>query len=623
MRGIEAFFRGDRGPTTQRRRLGGSAATRTLTLVVGALSLLLAACSGGLGGQGSAGTLAATQTFTWPYNTSTGVFGHNEVLDPSVVSTVYDANDISMLYMGLVTFLPSNQVVGDAAAHIDVDSTGTIYTFHLRPNLAFSDGSPITAADFAYSLDRSLDPNLCPVNSAKTYSPGNCYWAGPTYLGAIYGAQDRISGAISTMIGSGDDPTKGLDVLDAQTLRIRLQPKQPIAYFLNALTYSTADVVEKSVVTNPQYAGGLWVDHLDKGGTSGPFKLASYGGGTKLTFEPNPYWEKAFGQKLTLTQVIRPVVPTVNQEYNDYRAGAYDYTDVPSDQYTFARGQSDFHSTSALFIEYFGLNTQTPPFNITAVRQAFDLALNKQFLVDSVDNGGAIPTNHIVPQGMPGFDVNLTNPPPDGTQSLTGNNQVARALIQQAQAKCPPPGTFGAPAECAYITGSSPTEIDIYAPEEDSGRIALAKAAATMWNTTLGVNVVVKPVPFTTEVGYIIMPAAQDPMPMWEIGWAADYPDPQDWLSLQFITGAGNNSMGFSDPKLDAQMKAADLEQDQVKRMQMYNQVEQAIVNASPWIPFEQSKQYWRQRPYVHGFGYNSFGIMEEHNWLNVYIAQH
>lgn len=625
MRGLEALSRWRHASTTPLGRTKRSATTRTLPLIFAALTLMLSACSGGLGGPQGGSPLAASQTFTWPYVSAVGSYGHNEVLDPAAVSTIYDANNINMLYMGLVTFDSTYRVVGDAAKTWDVDSTGTIYTFHLHQNLAFSDGKPITAADFAYSIDRALAPDLCTVQSAKTYqATGNCYQAGPTYLGHILGAGDRASGAISSMIANGDDPRKGLDVLDAQTLRIRLDA--PISYFLDALTYSTADVVEKSFIQNPAYAGGTWVDHLDQGGTSGPFKLSSYGGGTKLTFVPNTNWEKAFGQNLSLTQVNRPLLPSVDQEYTQYRAGNYDFTEVPADQYTFARGQADFHSSPALFIEYFGLNAQTAPFDQLQVRQAFDLALNKQLLVDTVEDGGAIPTNHIVPQGMPGFNVNLKNPPPDGTQSLTGNQSAAKTLIQQVAGKCPPAGTFGAPAYCAYITaatGSSPTEIDLYAPEDDTSLIKIAQGAAQMWNDTLGVNVVVKPVPFQTLVGYIILPAAQDPAPMWEIGWAADYPDPQDWLSLQFITGAGNNSEGFSDKSLDAQMKAADVEQNPAKRMQMYNQVEQAVVDASVWIPFQQSKQYWRARDYVRGFGYNSFGLMLGHSWAQVYIAQH
>jgi peptide/nickel transport system substrate-binding protein/oligopeptide transport system substrate-binding protein len=248
-----------------------------LALVLSALALPLAACNASFGTPATNATLAANQTFTWPYVDAAGVFGHNEVLDPSEVTTLKDTGTISMLYMGLVTYTPALTVQGDAAKSWDVDSTGTIYTFHLRPNLFFSDGAPITAADFAYSIDRAVDPNLCPVYSAKTYYSADvntnaCAQPGATYLTHILGANDRLSGATNTIIANGDDPRKGLNVLDAQTLRIRLDA--PISFFLEALTYSTADVLEKSFIDKPANAGGLWVDHLDQGGASGPFKTS-------------------------------------------------------------------------------------------------------------------------------------------------------------------------------------------------------------------------------------------------------------------------------------------------------------------------------------------------------------
>jgi peptide/nickel transport system substrate-binding protein/oligopeptide transport system substrate-binding protein len=446
--------------------------------------------------------------------------------------------------------------------------------------------------------------------------------AGGTYLIDILGAADRLNGVTNTIIANGDDPRKGLDVIDARTLKIRLA--KPISYFLQALTYSTADVVEKSFVQDPKYAGGLWVDHLDQGGTSGPFKLKSYGDGTTMTFVPNPYWEKAYGQQLTLTEVIRPVLAKVDLEYTNYKSGAFDYTDVPSSDYSIARGQGDFHSVPTLETDYFGLNFHQPPFDNLQVRQAFDLALNKQLMVDRVENGGAVPTNHIVPEGMPGFDAGLTNPAPDGTQSLTGNVPAALALLKQAQATCPPAGTFGAPDYCPFISGDAPQEIDIYTPEENPANVQIAQFASQEWSIALSLNVKIKLVSFQpTLVGLVTKPATQNPASIWEIAWIADYPDPQDWLTLQFKTGSGYNSEGISDPKLDALMTSADTEHDVAKRMQMYNQAEQEIVNQCAWIPYQQTKIYWQQRSYVHGFGFNSIGLMVDVNWPKVYIAQH
>ena len=351
-----------------------------------------------------------------------------------------------MVYTNLVTFSPTLGIKADAAKTWDVSADGKTYTFHLRPGMKFSDGAPITAADFAYSLDRALDPNLCSVGSAKTYQQtSSCAQMGAAHLTTILGANQRVgisTPSIPTIISpNGDNPHYGLSVLDALTLRIRLTDVFP--YFLDALTYPTGDVVEKSAVENPKYAGGLWVDHLDQAGDSGPWEVKSYGGGNVMTFVPNPYWEQAFGQKLKLTQVVRPVISSVDAEYSAYRSGQYDYTDVSLGDYQFARGQSDFHAITSLETDYFGLNFKQAPLDNLKVRQALDLALNKQLIVDGATNGGAVPTNHIVPQGMPGFFPGLLTPAPnqsDRTQSLTGNQDLALSLLNQARATCPAAG---------------------------------------------------------------------------------------------------------------------------------------------------------------------------------------
>jgi oligopeptide transport system substrate-binding protein len=605
---------------TQSRKPGKAG---TLIALMGALTLILSACNIGVGGGASNTALAPDQTFTWPYVDKNATMGYNVVLDPPLNTTLKDAATISMIYTGLVTFTQGLGVRGDAATRWDVDSTGTIYTFHLRPNLKFSDGKPITAADFAYSIDRALDPHLCDVGSAKTYAPGGTCSPGgapsQVYLAYILGAGDRYSGKISTMIANGDDARHGLNVIDPQTLRIRLS--DPVGFFLESLTYSTSFVVEKSLIQ--KYPGGLWVDHLDEGGCSGPFEIKSYGDSRVMTLVPNHFWEQAFGQTLTIKQVVRPVISSEDAEYQAYRAGQYDYTDVPANDFAFAHGQADFHTVTSLETDYFGLNFAKPPFDNISVRQAFDLALNKQYIVDTVEKGGAVPTNHIVPQGMPGFNPGLLNPAPDRTQSLTGNQDAALSLLNKARGNCPAPGTLGAPDYCDYITGKSPLPIILYAHVDSQTNVDIANLAAASWSQTLGLTVQVKTVGFDQMVNNVIMPAAQNPMQIWEIGWIADYPDPQDWLTLQFATGSPYNSEGISISSLDKLMTSADSEQNLAKRMQMYNQAEQTVVDQVAWIPFQQGKRYWRQREFVRGFGFNSLGMMTDLNWPNVYIAAH
>src|SRR5262249_19866090 len=157
----------------------------------------------------------------------------------------------------LLTFDSQLGVRPDAATSWTIDSTGTIYTFHLRPNMRFSDGTPLTAADYAYSIDRALDPNLCTVADAQTYgvkSKGqSCSKPASTYLSYIQGFHERQNGTLSSVVGHTDDPNRGVDVVDQLTLRIRLT--KPGVFFLEALTYPTAFPVEQKLVDDPKNAG--------------------------------------------------------------------------------------------------------------------------------------------------------------------------------------------------------------------------------------------------------------------------------------------------------------------------------------------------------------------------------
>jgi peptide/nickel transport system substrate-binding protein/oligopeptide transport system substrate-binding protein len=598
-----------------------------------ALMPLLAAC----GFQsGDASGLAPDQSLIWPYfrvaNVSEAVF------DPALLTWALDAQNAFTLRSGLVTFNSSlTQVVGDSASSWDIGGDGaqkgTIYTFHLRSGLHFSDGTPLTADDFAYSIDRALDPNLCAKGASATYAAnGQCdpsYVPALTYLSHIVGANARAAGTISTMIGHGD-AKKGLDVVDPLTLQIRLDA--PIAYFIQTLTYPASFPVEKKLID--RYPNGEWVQHLDEGGSNGPWKIASYqteaGKQQGVTMEPNPYWTRPGVKPLTLKKLIRPFYDSEETEYTDYRAGKLDFTDVPPNTYFNARSQADFYEVAALQTNYFGLNLGLEPFtqsdpNSLLIRRALDLALNKQLLVDRVENGGSLPSNHIVPHGMPGYSDNLTNPPPDGTQSLTGNQKAAQSLIKQAQTACTQAEANAtldnpAPGSCPYVAKNNPQPIKLVVPNSSATRVSISQFAAQQWNSVLGLNVQAVPTPSAVFSANF---HPNSPYQMWIIGWVADYPDAQDWISLQFGCNASANFHSYCNPTLDALMKKADQEQDPQKRLQEYNNAEQVVINDVVWIPYEQAKYAWRQKPWVRGFGLNTELMVFGASWSNVYIASH
>jgi peptide/nickel transport system substrate-binding protein/oligopeptide transport system substrate-binding protein len=613
--------------------------SRTLLLLVGLIPLLLASCGTD---STSAASPAKDQTFTWPYLGAKKI-SYGQILDPALISRLDDLPTAQMIFASLVTLDKDLKVAPDAATSWDVASSGTEYTFHLRPNMKFSDGQPLTAKDFAYSIDRALDPRLCPVFNLQTYGPNGPKGDGLSgascrdyndnlagiYLLHILGASDKLGPNINnvpSLISDGDDPKKGLNVIDPLTLKIRLDA--PVTFFLQALTYPTSFALEQSFVENPQWAGGKWVDHLDQGGCSGPFKVSSYGDGTQMTLIPNSVWQDAWGKHIQLQQVQRPVIYNGDDAYTDYRAGKYDYVVVPGTSYNTARGQGDFHEVPTLWTRFISLNWAKPPFDNLQVRQALSLSLNKQILVDRIEQGAGAPSNHFVPRGMPGYDVNLKNPPPDGTQSLTGNQTAATALLKKARDSCPASGVFTDKryAYCRYIVpvGDKPLqEITIYYRQVKPADTALAVGAVEQWKNSLGLNIQAAPLDDGAYFSNASLPAAEDPMQGWFLGWIADYPDPQDFLSNFFSSTAPDNWTGTSDPSIDKLLSDADKELNFDKRMGMYNQVEQWVIDNVGMIPISQEKYSWRQRQWVSGFSLTPLQTMIDTNWPNVVILAH
>jgi oligopeptide transport system substrate-binding protein len=593
---------------------------RLVAPLIGIAVFALAAC----GQTASVTPLAADQTFVWPMQQRASI--KDEALDPAQIQSAYDVGSAQMLYSGLVTLTPDLTVKDDLARSHEISADGKTYTFHLYPDLKFNDGTPIRSNDFAYAINRSLNPcvaspvsyYLYELQDAATYNGETCTNGAPGL------ATGQTGTVITTLVGDS------ILTPDSQTLVLKLSA--PASYFLEALTYPTAYPLEKSLLD--KYPDGQWVMHLDEGGVSGPFQVGSYSqtynGHPAVVYVPNPDWKDwhaTQARPIHLTKVIRPFVNDADAMYQEYRAGTYDYTDVPSSDYPYARGQQDFYEIEGLEIQAFWLNVQLAPFDSQSIRQAFDLALNKQLMADRICQGGCIPTNHIVPQGVPGYNPNLTNPSPDGTQSLTGNQTQAVKLLQQAIQACHGPSLLAPDHDfCPYVDAahySSLQQIDIYVANTNATRVAFVNAAVQQWNTVFAPLKLTVKVQLVDSFNTFLTGFLKGTYGMFALGWVEDYPDPQDWISNLFTSNSGNNFSHVQAPDLDKLMAKADQDPNPVTRMQEYHLAEQQLVEMVPWISYEQPKITWRQRSWVRGFSLNGTGSFADTSWPGVYIAQH
>jgi oligopeptide transport system substrate-binding protein len=562
------------------------------------MSMLLVACGGGSTTTTTVPSQkapAAQQVLNMPFDNA---ISDLKTMDPALSTDAASIAGIDLVFTGLVQFDDQLRVQPQLASSYSLGSDGLTWTFHLRPNLKFSDGTPLTSADVVYSINRALLPATKSV-------------VGPTYLALIKDSDKLNAGKIPTIIGDS------LLTPDPNTVVIIANKKA--SYFLDALVYSTSYVVEKSVV---EKYGATWTDHLgDNGGQGGdgPFKVQSWTHGTNITFVPNPNY---YGPQPQLTKLIYPFYKDRATNFSAYQAGQTDYSQlIPTADLATAKAlpNNQYQLVPQLWINYYTMNYLVKPFDNIHIRQAFALAINKDLIAHSVYKDTFIATNHIVPKGMPGYNPNLTAP--DGVTGTSGDTTKAKALLQQGLQEEGWSSVSQMPAvKFTYSSGDPNLNNEVSAVQQ-------------MWQTTLGVSVKANPEDFnkllTDSEAALNNPNG---LQFWAIGWIADYPDPQDWTTLQFDKGAQYNQINYGQnhsadaaqqQQTQQMLEAADVNPDQTSRLQAYNQAEQQLVNDVAWLPMEQVAIPQVLKAYVRGMVFNPQLLIPPNDWGNIYIATH
>ncbi|MBE3558047.1 MAG: peptide ABC transporter substrate-binding protein [Ktedonobacteraceae bacterium] len=567
----------------------GKSAT-TVGVLFCLLAILLVACGGGATGQSGTSTAKAPdekQILISPIGNRSDI----KSFDPARATDIDSINAIQMVFTGLVSLNDKLQVQDQLAASHTVSNDGLTYTFTLKPNLKFSDGTPLTSKDVAYSIDRALQPE---TKSAVA----------PTYLGLIKDADKLNAGKIKTIIGDS------LLTPNDQTITIILSQKA--AYFLETLTYNTSYVVEKSMIDK---YGSNFPDHLSEGiGGAGPWKVSKYVRGQAIEFVPNPNY---YGPKPQLKKVVMPFYKQSDTVWNVYQTGQVHSSGVPSAQIETAKKlpNHQYHQAPSLAIMFYAMNFLQKPFNNLKVRLAFALAIDKDAIAHNIYKDMVIPTNHIVPEGMPGYNPALSGPQGASTK---GNRELAKKLFDEGL------------KEEGLTASSLPPIVFSTSAQSDTARNEVA-AVQQMWQSTLGISVKIDTMEFN-KLSDQIDNTKNNPkgLQIWRADWYADYPDPQDWLTLLFSKDSPKNAMNYganstqqnADEQANQQlMLQADANLNPTERMQQYNKAEQALVNDVAWIPLYQITSTYVLKPCVVGTVDNAQSLTPPDDWANIYIS--
>ncbi len=443
----------------------------------------------------------------------------------------------------------TSRPVPAAAERWETSADGLVWTFHLRPGLRWSDGTPLTAEDFVWSLRRALSPAL-----ASEYA---------YVLHPIRGAEDFNAGR------TADPAALGLRNLDATTLELTLARPTPLLPAILSLPVAfpiprqalarAAATGDERRWTRPEFLLG-----------NGPFVLTEWSPNRRLVTTRNPHFHEP--AKLAAL-VFRPYDAATAQEAA-FRTGQLHLTaDLPATRIAHYRAQQPqvLRTEPVLEANFLRFNTTRPPFTDARVRRAFALAIDRPALVEAVTRGGQAPGVALTPSGLPGY----TPPPGPGHDPAT-----ARRLL----------------AEAGFPDGRGFPAIEAITFSADQNQKVL-EALQQMWSRELGVTVTLAP----KEKNVWIADERRLAYDLSLARWIADYADPVAFLEL-FLAGGGNNATGWADPEYDRLLRAAAAESDPARRNTLFREAEERLLAAAPVAPLYHGARSYLVDPAVRGW---------------------
>jgi oligopeptide transport system substrate-binding protein len=489
-----------------------------------------------------------------------------ETLDPHLAQGVPSAHILRDLFEGLTMESANGDLIPGVALRWNISRDARTYTFYLRRDLLWSNGEPLTAEDFVFSLQRVLNPDTA-SSTSRTLLP-------------IQNAREVLAGELPV-------DELGISLLDEFTMQITLTGPTP--YFLGLLASPVAYPVNRK---NLEEFGDQF-SKPDKLVSNGAYVLKGWTPRVSIELQKNPNFREA--EQALIERVI--YVPTEDRstEVKQFRSRELDWTyEVPNNQFKWLqRYYPDELVVSPWMGSYFfGFNlTQEPFIDNPSLRMALSLAVDRQIITDKVTQFGEKPSFSLVPPGMDGY-VPFTPEYADWAQEE--REHEARRLYEQAG-----------------FSQERPLRVEIrYNTSDNHKKIALA--VASMWKQTLGVHVTL----VNEEFRVFLQNRKQKVITqVFRVGWISDYNDPYSFLEL-FRTGNGQNDYGYSDSTFDALLEEVGTERVRARRERLMFEAERVLMSDLVIIPIYTYVTKRLVNPHLRGWQNN---VMDHHPTRNMF----
>ncbi len=462
-------------------------------------------------------------------------------LDPTIAYDISSSAVIDQLFSGLVELGLEMEVIPDVARSWEVSEGGREYVFHLRDDVRWSDGAPVTAGDFEYAWKRALDPATGSPNASLLYD---------------------VKGARAFHQGDASDPDSvGVRALDETTLVVELEG--PTGYFLHMLDYNATYPMPRHVV---EARGQAWTE-VENIVTNGPFRLESWQRGESMVLVRNPEYHGRFTgnvQRLELSLLADP--SAILKMYEADSLDILNLRDFPPPEMDRVRQRhaGEYVPVPMLDTYYVGFDVSRPPFDDLRVRQAFVLATDRETMVGMILKGYYLSgTGGFVPPGMPGHSAGI---------GLPYDPNQARQLLAEAGY----PGGRGFPiVDALAFHGTEPA----------------AEYLQAQWRESLGIEIIWE----IMEWAMFLDRLDKAPSDMFIIGWLADYPDPDSFLRASPI----RRYTGWRNEAYDRLVEEARRVTDQGKRMKLYQEADRILIEEAAIMPSFYNRSHLLVKPWV------------------------